>query len=386
MEFNNLKARWEHLASFVSQEISTQFESGQWIQGKQVEDFEESLRQELKAPFLKSCASGTDAVWLALELAGVGRGDEVILPPVTYAATLQAVLRVGATPIFADVESETWTLDPQSVFEQLTERTRAVIAVNLAGLPADLMSLSQLTRSQGLTLIEDNAQGLGAEIEWRPSHFYADMTAYSFFPSKNLGALGDGGALLVQEHFPKFQEAQAQLNTLCHQGFNGEGQLVAKGWNSRLDAIQAIALKAFLPSLKQERQMQNTWRVRFEEYFESLGDEKIRFRLQRVGEDLDPAWSLLGVWVDQGRDDLVAYLNQQGIPARVYYSPALHQSPLITNLEMKPLGIEKDLKVSLEVSEKLVKGWFFLPFHSHLTEDEFGLICESILEWRDHHA
>lgn len=386
MEFNNLKARWEHLASFVSQEIATQFESGQWIQGQQVERFEENLRQELKAPFLKSCASGTDALWLALELAGVGKGDEVILPPVTYAATLQAVLRVGATPVFADVESETWTLDPQSVFDHLSDRTRAVIAVNLAGLPADLMSLSQLTRSHGITLIEDNAQGLGAEIEWRPSHFYADITTYSFFPSKNLGALGDGGALVVQEHFPKFPEVKAHLNILCHQGFNSEGELVASGWNSRLDAIQAIALNAFLPSLKQERQVHNTWRARFEEYFESLGDEKIRFRLQRVGEDLDPAWSLLGVWVDQGRDELVAYLNQQGVPARVYYSPALHQSPLTLNLEAKPLAAEKDLKVSLEVSEKLVKGWFFLPFHSHLTEDEFELICESILEWRDHHV
>ncbi len=408
IQINDLKARWNSqetsLALSVSREIERSLEKGDFILGSAVRDLEEALCQKLKAPMVKTCASGSDALWLALVASGIGVGDEVVLPPVTFAATLQAILRIGATPVFADVNSETWTLDLESVENVLSEKTRAVIAVNIAGVPAELIDLFGLCQTRKIILIEDNAQGLGSQIEWHSTNQYCHLSTLSFFPTKNLGGIGDGGALVVGHDFieicqqrllaeltseekkadsfaeklnlkPSVDWVREYLDTLCNQGINSKGELVYQGWNSRLDTIQAQALIQFLPELKNERNLRLSWRRKFEDFFEALGDDKTRFRLQRVSEGVDVYWSLMAVWVDQGRDELLQFLNEKGVGARVYYSPALHHQKLWQS--------RSNSKPQFEVAEKLVEGWFFLPFHAHLKEAEFELICELILEWRD---
>lgn len=395
MFFNDLTQKWAPCADQLHLQWRQALQSGSWIQGPSVQRFESELAHVLRAPLVKSCGSGSDALWLALELAGIGPGDEVILPPLTFAATLQAIWRVGATPVFADIQSETWTLDPEQVLAVLSDQTKAIIAVNLAGLPADLIELQAISREFGLVLIEDGAQGFGSEIQWRPTSFYADLSTQSFFPSKNLGACGDGGGLVVSTDFinkwPQVRERilasrpdedwasifptpREYLDSLCNQGLvsrEGKQEVMIRGWNSRLDSIQALALLELLQHMKSQSQLKLEWRERFEAFFEALESDHVRFRLQRVPEDVDVHWSLLGVWVDRGRDSLVDFLQKQGVPARVYYDPLLHQSALVGGAGR------------FETAEKLAQGWFCLPFHAHLSEDDFSNICDALLEWRD---
>ena len=219
-------------------------ESGRYILGPEVEAFETEFAAYVGAEHCVGVASGTDALKIALRALGVGPGDEVVVPAFTFYATAEAVAGIGATPVFCDVDEETWCMTPATAEPVLGERTRALLPVHLFGNPAPVTELQQLGEPRGIAVVEDAAQAHGAELGGRPAGSLGHAAAFSFFPAKNLGGFGDGGAVTTSD-----PEVAARASRLRQHGSEDKRVFTEVGYNSRLDELQAAALRVLLPQL-----------------------------------------------------------------------------------------------------------------------------------------
>lgn len=330
-------------------------DSGRFLMGEEVTAFEQEVREFLQANQTVSCANGTDALVLALSAAGLESGDEVITTPFTFFATAEAIVRVGATPVFADIELETFNIDPLRVQESITNKTRAVLVVHLFGLPARIQEIQWLCEEHSLLLIEDCAQSFGASVNGRMTGTWGDFGCFSFFPSKNLGGFGDGGLVIA-----KTGSMAEQLKVLRNHGSSVQYRHEYMGYNSRLDEMQAALLRVKLKYI-----------ARYNDERKKIAED---YRSCLQGMDvLLPAgqghvYHQFTVLTDQ-RDQLKDHLASQGVASALYYPVPLHHQPVFKGFPMK-----QDLFVAEQVSRRCLS----LPVFPGMTEAQVHRVTESL--------
>lgn len=317
----DLTLQYATIAHEVTPRLTAIIEEQRFVLGEPVERFEREIEEALAVPHAVGCASGTDAILLALRALGVERGDEVVTSPFTFFATAGAVHNVGARPVFADILPDSFNLDPAAAEEAVSERTRAVMPVHLFGLMADMAAFRSLADRRGLALVEDAAQAIGArqrtaDGEWITTGSVGDACALSFFPTKNLGAFGDAGMVLARE-----DAVAERLRKLRVHGGRQMYHHEEVGYNSRIDALQAAVLSAKLPHLA-------GWSAARREnaafYDAALaGVEGVVTPL--VGPENESIYNQYTVRVRDGRRDaLAAFLRERGVGSGVYYPVPLH--------------------------------------------------------------
>jgi len=349
-------AEYRLLKGEIDAAVSRVLASGRYILGPEGEALERELAAYVGARHAVGCNSGTDALHLPLVAAGVGPGDEVIVPAFTFFATAEAVSYTGAKPVFADVDPETFNLSPESLAERITPKTRAVIAVHLFGQCADLARIAGLCRARGLLLIEDCAQALGAEYQGKRAGAWGDFGCFSFYPTKNLAAVGDAGMITTSE-----ENHEQVLRMLRHHGSRQTYLHERVGRNSRLDEIQAAVLRVKFSRLDAF----NAARRRVA--------QRYRQKLKGVQPPVEDArgthvYHQFTVGSDR-RDAIREALARDGIATSIYYPTPLHRQPAY---EAANRG------TSLPASEAAAKTVLSLPIHPLLDEASVDRICARV--------
>lgn len=325
-QFLDLKAQFATIRDEVMEAVSKVMESQQFILGKEVILLEEETGGMLGAEHAVSCASGSDALMLALMAAGIGPDDEVITTPFTFVATAGAIARLGAKPVFVDIDPGTFNIDPSQIESAITPRTRAILPVHLFGLAADLDPILRVAESRGILVIEDAAQAIGGRYRGRCVGTIGALGCFSFFPSKNLGGAGDGGLVTTQD--PLLAD---RLRLMRVHGSRKKYHYETLGVNSRLDALQAAILRVKLGRLdawtRQRRLCANRYRILFEEAGIS---QRIQLP-QTPSSDFDHVYNQFSIRC-AGRDALREFLRRSGIPTEIYYPLPLHLQPAFAYL------------------------------------------------------
>jgi dTDP-4-amino-4,6-dideoxygalactose transaminase len=337
------------LRSELDAAIAGVLDTGQFVLGPRVAEFEAAFAGYCGADAAVGVSSGTEAISIALRAAGVGPGDEVIVPANTCVPTVVGVENAGATPVLADVDPETWTLDPAAAAAAVTERTRALLPVHLYGLCADVDGL----RGLGVPIIEDAAQAHGAGVGGRPAGTLGDAAAFSFYPTKNLGALGDAGAVVSND-----PEIAAAARSLRAYGERERYESVRRGWNSRLDELQAAVLLVKLRHLDDGLLRRRAIAARY---------DAVGLDGQRVRDGSVHARHLY-VIRSPDRDALRQRLADRGIQTLVHYPRAIHEHPAYARLA----------RPGLEVCERLAREVLSLPLYPELTDAEVDAVVDAI--------
>jgi dTDP-4-amino-4,6-dideoxygalactose transaminase len=344
----------EPLLAEVAERQRRVLESGHYVLGPEVEAFEAELAAWAGAAHAVGVASGTDALTIALRALGVGPGDEVVVPALTFYATAEAVVHAGAVPVFCDVDPETYVMTAATAEPAIGPRTKALLPVHLYGNPAPMGELRELASANGLRLLEDAAQAAGARLEGKSAGSLGDAAAFSFFPSKNLGGFGDGGAILTGD-----EEVAAIVRRLRTHGSEDRRIHTEVGYNSRLDELQAAGLRVLLPRLDEwtaaRRQVASL-------YAESGLGEAVRLPQETPGSS---SCFHLYVVCSERRDELAAGLAERGIGARAYYTVPLHRQPAMSAYAD---GVE------LPVTERLAAESLALPMGPALSEEHVAAV------------
>jgi dTDP-4-amino-4,6-dideoxygalactose transaminase len=323
----DVKAQYAPLIPELEERFSAVLESGRFIFGPEVEAFEREAAAFLDVPHAIGVANGTDALILALDALGVGRGDEVICPAFTFYATAEAIARIGATPVFADVDPVSLNLDPEDVAARITPRTKAIVPVHLFGRPAPLAELAEL----GLPLVEDAAQAFGAGGVAQTGV----CSTFSFFPTKNLFALGDGGLVTSLD-----DDLAARVRKLRFHGSRDKQTFELIGVNSRLDAVQAAMLRVFLPKLTGWNDSRREAAACYAEL--GLGDA-----VELPRDDPGHVYHLYVVRSPR-RAEIAAALAEQGIASASYYVTPLHLQPALAYLGWSPGSLPETERAAAE--------------------------------------
>ena len=356
----DLKQQYQDLGESIKDAILKVSQEGNYILGPNVQRLESSLAAYHRTKYGVGVASGTDALTLSLSVLGIGAGDEVIVPAYTFFATAEAVSIVGARPVFVDIDPKTFCIDTSSVERAITSRTRAIIAVHLFGHPADVFNLEKICMKHSLYLIEDNAQATGSEFKGKKTGSFGDTGCLSFYPTKNLGAFGDGGMILTDN-----DELYAKLKLLRNHGSEDIYIPEGVGWNSRLDEIQAAILSVKLDHL-------NKWIIKRREisqwYTSLLSHEGVKC----PNEPLEGIHSFNQYVIRiKNRNEVKEHLNSLGVASKIYYPLPLHLSPAY-----KYLGYKDG---SLVHSEKASTESLALPIYPELKQEQVEDISKAIL-------
>lgn len=356
--FLDLRRQYRTIGQEVDQAIRGVLESGQFILGPQVRAFENEMARYCGVTHTIGVASGTDALRLALEAVGVGPGCEVIVPPFTFVATAEMVSQLGATPVFADIDPGTYTIDPDQVARRLTPQTKAIIPVHLYGHPAAMEPIMELADRHGLWVIEDAAQAMGAEHGDRRVGAIGHLGCFSFFPTKNLGGYGDGG--LVTTNNVEFAD---RIRMLRQHGSTEKYSHASLGWSSRLDELQAAVLRVKLRHL-------DDWngrrRAHARSYRKLLASVPVVLPFERVG---DKAVYHLFTIRTPHRDELQKFLADRGIQTMVYYRTPLHRQPVYREMDAG----------SLAESERVSREVLCLPIFPELEEAELEAVAGAVV-------
>ena len=360
MEFCDLKVQYQAYKREIDAAIQVVLDSAAFINGPEVEALEGELSRFAGVPHVLACGNGTDALYVALLALGAGPGDEVIVPDFTFFATAEAVALAGATPVFADIDPETYNVTAETIAAKVTPRTRGIIPVSLFGQMPDLEGIGRLAQTRGLWVMEDAAQSFGAAFQGRRSGSFTEIAATSFFPSKPLGGYGDGGALFVRDG----EKAQA-IRTLLNHGSTERYRHTVVGVNSRLDGLQAAVLRVKLRHFETELSSRERAAAR---YGERLGK---RVQVPVVREGHFSAWAQYTIRV-QARAKVQAHLRAQGIPTAIHYPIPLHAQPAFAHL-----GIGDD---ACPVAAQAAREVLSLPMHGMLTETQIDAVCRALEE------
>ena len=315
----DLKAQYETLAPDIDAAVRSVFDSQHFILGPEVKQFEQEIAAYCSSEFAIGCASGSDAILLALMAHGIGPGDEVVTTPFTFFATAGSVVRLGAKPVFADIDESTFNIDPALFESAITERTRAVIPVHLFGQCAAMDAIREVADRRGIAVIEDAAQAIGAEYCGIRAGSLGSVSAFSFYPSKNLGGAGDGGMLTTND-----EEIARKLRILRSHGAANKYYHEWVGINSRLDALQAVILRVKLRHLDSWTQARRANAARYRDYFEQAGlvtDGLVK--LPREAAENLHVYNQFVIRVDN-RDALKSFLAERGVGTEIYYPLPLH--------------------------------------------------------------
>ncbi len=361
MQFIDIKAIHERSAQKIDDAIAQVLEHGKFINGPEVHQLEASLGEFLGGSHCIAVASGTMALEVALRALKIGPGDEVITTPFTWISTAETIALVGATPVFADIDPDTYNLDPHEVEKAVTPRTKAIIAVNLFGQMADYTTLEKIAKEHELEIIEDAAQSFGAEQNGRKSGTIGAVSSTSFFPAKPLGGYGDGGAV-----FTTNDALVKDLRAITNHGGAAREAHHLVGTNGRCDTLQAAIIHA---------------------KFNAFREKEITLRQeigQRYSTALAPYCSVPKIHPGnthiyaqytirpRNRDSLSEALKLKGIPSAVYYRKCLHQQPVFSQLNCASKTFPNAEKATQEVIS--------LPFHPYLKKDEQDRVIEAVIQ------
>ncbi len=357
----DLRAEYEEIRGEIDAAVARVLGSGSFVLGGEGEALEAELAAYCGVRHGVAVASGTDALHLALRAAGIGAGDEVILPAFTFIATAEAVSTLGATPVFCDVDPRTFTLDPKRAEEAITARTRALLPVHLYGLPADLEALGALVARHGLALIEDAAQAIGAERGGRRAGSVGLAGCLSFYPTKNLGAYGDAGMVVTNDG-----ALAARVRQLRNHGSRGRYHHEEVGFNSRLDELQAAVLRVKLRHL-------DRWTERRRQiaaaYTAGLADTPLTPPAEPAG--CRHVYHQYTVRAPE-RDCLHEALNAAGIRSMIYYPVPLHRQPAYAALGYGEGGLPE--------SERAAREVLSLPCYPQLTDEQVARVTAVLRE------
>lgn len=357
----DLTRQWAKLGDAVSEAVQACMAGGQFVLGEQVKLFEDEIAALCGTRHAIGVANGSDALHLSLMALEIGPGDEVITTPFTFFATAGAISRAGARPVFADIESETYNLDPGAVEAAVTPRTRAILPVHLYGLSADMGSIMAIARQHGLSVIEDAAQALGATFRGRPVGSFGETGCFSFYPTKNLGAFGDAGIIVTND------DALAdRLRILRVHGSRVRYHHRLMGYNSRLDELQAAILRVKLRYLPE-------WTRRRRE-IAACYSALLRSAVQVPIEPPECRHVYHQYTVQSPeRDALVAHLQARGVGTAIYYPLALHLQEVY-----RPLGYAAG---HFPVAEAATRAVLSLPMFPELTDTEAAIVADSVREF-----
>lgn len=344
--------REEMLAAFARV-----LDSGGFVQGREVEAFETEFAARYGVAHALAVSNGTAALHLALAARGIGPGDEVITTANTFIATAEAITMAGATPVFADIEEGGYNLDPTELERLITPRTKAVIPVHLYGQVAAMDRIFSVAREHGLVVIEDACQAHGAQLDGRRAGTFADAGCLSFYPTKNLGTVGEGGMVLTND-----AEAARLVRMLRDHGQAAKHQHVVPGYNYRIPELQAAALRVLLPHLDDW----NAARIEAANWYHA-GLAGLPLTLPDLPGDGSHVYHLFVVRVPD-REKLQAALAGEGIATAIHYPTPIHRQPAYANLRTSPLP-----RTEAAVAEILS-----LPFHPHITREEVAAVCDAI--------
>lgn len=342
-EFLDLKAQFATIREEVINAVTAVMESQQFILGREVRLFEEEIGKAIGSTHAIACASGSDALLLAMMALEIGPQDEVITTPFTFVATAGSIARLGAKPVFVDIEPHTLNIDPSRLEAALTARTRAIMPVHLFGLPAAMDPILSLAKAKGLAVIEDAAQAIGASYSGRSVGTLGTFGCFSFFPSKNLGGAGDGGLITTED--PALAE---RLRLLRVHGSSSKYHHASLGINSRLDALQAAVLRVKLRHLADWTRARQTRAAHYHRLFRDSGLSELTVVTPHAPRDYVHVYHQLSIRVRE-RDRLREYLRQRGIPTEIYYPVPLHLQPAFSYLGHKPGDFPQAELASLEV-------------------------------------
>ena len=360
----DMKALHKPVRDEILAEVTRVIDSNAFIMGEDVKLLEKAIAEYSGVPYAIGCASGSDALLLALMAAGVGHGDAVLTTPFTFFATAGSIVRAGATPVFVDIDPATYNIDPVQLRETLhrTPRAKAVMPVHLYGGCADMDPILEAGRARGCAVIEDGAQAIGAEYLGRPAQSIGDIGCISFFPSKNLGGFGDGGMVMTKD--------EATAKKLAALRVHGAAKKYFHDWvgvNSRLDSLQAAVLRVKLKYLDAE----TTGRQKHaDRYREILGAARLPIVLpQPASYQTRHVYNQFIIRAPR-RDELKAWLQENGVGSEIYYPLSLHQQVCFQDLGYRAGDFPE--------SERAAKEVLALPVHSAMPDQDIEYVCEMI--------
>lgn len=366
----DLYGQYLHLKNEIDAAIAGVIETSSYINGPAVGRFASELAQYNNVDHVVPCANGTDALQLAMMGLELGQGDEVIVPSFTYVATAEVIALLGLTPVFVDVDPDTFLIDPRSIIANITSRTKAIVPVHLYGQCADMEAIMNIAKAHNLFVIEDTAQAIGAEFTFsdgnkKKAGTIGTIGTTSFFPSKNLGCFGDGGALFVQD-----EKLARKIQMIANHGQQVKYYHDLVGVNSRLDTIQAAILRVKLRELDNYCSKRNKSADFYDKQLGHLAALSLPQRLANSSHVFHQYTLKCNTF---NRDDLKQFLAERGIPSMVYYPVPLHLQKAYRSYGYK----EGDLPVSEVLAAKVLS----LPIHTEQQEEELQFITDTINEF-----
>jgi UDP-2-acetamido-2-deoxy-ribo-hexuluronate aminotransferase len=366
----DLRRQYDQLKNEINASVMACMENGAFVRGREVTEFESALGHYIGGAHVISCANGTDALQIALMALDLEPGDEVIVPSFTFVASVEVIALLGLKPIVVDVDPDTFLMRPEDIEPSLSPRTRAIIPVHLYGQCVDMKSLLEIARQRDLYIIEDNAQSIGARCDIGDgnnpmSGTIGHIGCTSFYPSKNLGCYGDGGAMFATD-----EKMAHALRMVANHGMDRRYYHDMIGVNSRLDTIQAAILSIKLPHLDRWNQLRRQFADSYDARLKDITGITIPVRAP-WSEHVFHQYTLKVA--DGRRDALMTFLKDKGIPSMIYYPVPMHEQAAYTKLVRR--------RVSLENTEKISQEVLSLPMHPHLTVDEIDYIHDAIRQF-----
>ncbi|PIQ62874.1 MAG: transcriptional regulator [Bacteroidetes bacterium CG12_big_fil_rev_8_21_14_0_65_60_17] len=359
----DLKTQYERLRPDIDRRIQSVLDSTAFIKGPEVNRFEEALGAALDAHVV-AVANGTDALQIALMALGVGPGDEVITPSFTFVATAEAASLLGAVPVFADIDPRTFTMDPASLETLITGRTRAIVPVHLFGQSADMDAIMDIANRHAIPVVEDTAQAIGSTWKDQAAGTRGAFGTLSFFPSKNLGCYGDGGAVMSRS-----AELAERARLIANHGSRKKYHNEVVGINSRLDTLQAAILQAKLPHLDDFTRRRREAADHYDAHFADIPGITTPHRSAHSHH----VFHQYTLRIHRHRDRIHDALSEAGIPSAVYYPVPLHELPIYAS------SPDAHVRVPLPETGRAAREVLSLPMHTELTEEQQQRIAHVIL-------
>ena len=360
--FLDLKAHHAPLTEEFERAIREVIESSAFAGGPFVERFEEEFASFCGSSYAIGVGNGTDALWLALLALGIGEGDEVITVPNTFIATAEAITYCKARPVFVDVDPDTFTMNPAELEKSLTKKTKAIIPVHLFGQPADMDSILEFARANGLFVVEDAAQAHGAQYKGQKAGTMGDAGCFSFYPGKNLGAFGEAGAVVTND-----PELRKQIQMLRDHGQSRKYYHSTMGWNCRMDGIQAAILSIKLSHLDKANSLRRKHALEYNQAFAGIDEVLTPFEAKYARH----VYHVYAVRV-QERDAVLRHLQEKGVGCAVHYPVPVHLQEAGRNLG--------STKGAFPIAEKLADEFLSLPMFPELTEEQIEYVGRCVSE------
>lgn len=363
IQMTDLKAQYVSIKDEIDSAIKEVINDSGFILGKEVGLLEDEISQYFKVKFAVGVASGTDALVLSLAGLGIKEGDEVITTPFTFIATVEAISRVGARPVFCDIDQRTCNIDADKLAAKITKRTKAIIPVHLYGLACDMGKILSIAGEHGLNIVEDCAQSFGSEYEGKKAGAFGDCGCLSFFPAKTLGCYGDGGMVVTND-----EKLAGTIKMLRNHGSSSKYIYAMHGLNSRLDTLQAAVLRVKLKHV-------DAWikkRVLNAEYYNEQLAGLTEITTPLPAENSKHSFNYYSVRINNNRDLVQQALKKKDIPTAIYYPVSIHLQEAYRQLQHKA--------GDFPVAERMQNEVLALPMYPELTKEQMDIIITALKE------